>query len=68
MTLSEYSFFYPIVFKNSRSNNSISQELDLSYNQIEVLDLNFINPALTKLVCTHCSVMKVITKVSLSTS
>ena len=40
-----------------------SQELDLSYNQIEVLDLNYINPALTKLVCTHCSVMKVITKV-----
>ena len=44
--------------------DNILQELDLSYNQIEVLDLNFINPALTKLVCTHCSVMKVITKVS----
>eukprot|EP00116_Pleurobrachia_bachei_P003973 sb/3464235/ len=38
------------------------QELNLSYNQIDILDLNFVNPSLTRIVCTHCHVTKVITK------
>ena len=38
------------------------QEIDLSFNKIEVLDLNMCNPSLTKIVCVHSGVKKVVTK------
>ena len=40
------------------------QELNLSYNNIEVLDIGFVNPALSKLTCSHSHTIKIICKVN----